>query len=127
MRKKIVVSFAAAVGMMAASALSFAQGIPARPEKPASGAESTAAKRAIGEVVAVDAKAGKLTVKTAQEELNLSIQAAARKSLESIKVGDKVNVSYRDQGGMLVAEAVSKTAGADGATKSKTSTGAPQR
>ena len=63
-------------------------------------------------MTSVDAKGGKLMVKTATEELNLDVQAsAAKKSLTNIKVGDKVNVSYEDKGGMLVANSVSKASG----------------
>jgi hypothetical protein len=71
-------------------------------------------------VTFIEAKAGKLAVKTAGEELILNVQAsAAKKVLESIKVGDKVNVSYRNQGGILVADAVSKSAAMEGAGASR--------
>jgi Cu/Ag efflux protein CusF len=115
MRNKVVTAIVAGLTMAGMSSVGFTQAIPAQPERPGAGVESTAsAKRAQGEVTSVDAKAGKLAVRTDDRELNLNVQAsAAKKSLESIKIGDKVNVSYRDQSGILIADAVSK-AGAGG-------------
>jgi Cu/Ag efflux protein CusF len=99
--------------MLAVSAMGFAQeDRPAKPAKPAeSGMENKAsAKRAIGQVTSVDVKTGKLALKTAEQDLSLNVQAsAAKESLESIKIGDNVSVSYRDQGGMLVADAITKS------------------
>jgi hypothetical protein len=63
-------------------------------------------------VTSVDAKGGKLMVKTSTGELNLAVQEnAAKNSLAGIKVGDKVNISYQEKGGMLVASSVSKASG----------------
>jgi len=103
--------------MLAVAGMSFAQTMPARQSKPESGAETKASeKRAIGAVTSVDAKAGKLAVKTAEKDLRLDVHArATKKALESIKVGDKVSVSYLDQGGILVANSVSKTGAPAGA------------
>ena len=113
MRNKLVTSCLVGVGMMAVSAMSFAQeDKPAKPAKPAeAGMESKAgAKRAMGQVTSVDVKTGKLAVKTAEKDLNLNVQAsAAKESLESIKIGDNVSVTYRDQGGMLLADAITKS------------------
>jgi len=112
MRNKVVTSCLVGVGMLAVSAMSFAQeDKPAKPAKPDTGMESKAsAKRAIGKVTSVDIKTGKLAVKTAEQDLSLNVQAsAAKESLESIKIGDNVSVTYRDQGGMLVADAVTKS------------------
>ena len=113
MRNKLVMSCLVGVGMMAVSAMSFAQeDKPAKPAKPAeAGMESKAgAKRAMGQVTSVDVKTGKLAVKTAEKDLNLNVQAsAAKESLESIKIGDNVSVTYRDQGGMLLADAITKS------------------
>jgi len=83
------------VGMLALAGMSFAETMPAKPSNPESGVESKASpKHATGEVTFIEAKAGKLAVKTAEQELSLNVQASAtRKALESIKVGDKVNVS----------------------------------
>jgi Cu/Ag efflux protein CusF len=118
MQKKIVASCVAGIGMLAVAGLSFAQGVPKSSERPGAGVENTASpKRAVGEVTSIDAKAGKLIVKAGSQELNLNVQGStAKKSLESIKVGDKVNVTYRDQGTMLVADSVSKaTSSSEGA------------
>ncbi len=120
MRNKIMTSCLVGVGMLAVTASGYGQNMPANPSKPESGAESKASeKRAMGEVTSVDAKTGKLAVKTAEQDLSLNVTASAtKKSLESIKVGDKVSVSYRDQGGMLVASSVNKSAGMEGAGSS---------
>ena len=117
MRNKVITSGLIGVGMLAVTGMSFAQNMPTQPTKPEAGVESKASeKRAIGEVTSVDAKTGKLAVKTAEQDLSLNVQASAtKKALESIKVGDKVSVSYRDQGGILVASSVSKSGSTSGA------------
>jgi hypothetical protein len=117
MHKKVITSGLIGVGMLAATGLSFGQNMPAQPTKPDAGVENKASeKRAIGEVTSVDAKTGKLAVKTAEQDLTLNVQASGtKKALESIKVGDKVNVSYRDQGGILVANSISKSGATAGA------------
>ena len=110
MNKKLISGFVAGVGMFAVAAVGQAQDRPSSaPGKAAAPMESKsgAAKKASGEVTSVDSKTGKLMVKTATQELNLDA-SAAKKSLANIKVGDKVNVSYQDKGGMLVANSVSK-------------------
>ncbi len=113
MEKKIVASLFAGVGMLTLAGMSYSQSLPpTTPERAERGMEnqSTSAKRASGEVTSIDPKAGKVAVKTGEEELNLSVQgSSAKKSLDSIKVGDKVNVSYRDQGAILIADSISKT------------------
>ena len=120
MRNKIVTSCLVGVGMFAVTGISYGQDMPAKPSKPGSGAVTKASeKRATGEVTSVDAKTGKLAVKTADQDLSLNVEASAtKKSLESIKVGDKVSVSYRDQGGTLVASTVNKSGGMEGAGSS---------
>ena len=79
--------------------------------KTGDGQESKAsAKRAIGQVTSVDVKTGKLAVKAGEQDLSLNVQASpAKESLGSIKIGDNVSVTYRDQGGMLVADAITKS------------------
>lgn len=82
----------------------------------------TSAKRTIGEVTSVDAKTGKLAVKTAEQDLSLNVEASgAKQSLESIKIGDNVTVTYRDQGGILVADAVTKSGPSTGGSASSRS------
>ena len=120
MRKTIFTSFAVGVGMLAFAAMGQAQNIPSSPGKADApmDSKSASAKRANGEVTSVDAKAGKLMVKTSTEELNLDVQGStAKQSLANIKVGDKVNVSFQDKGGMLVATSVRKASEADDAGK----------
>jgi Cu/Ag efflux protein CusF len=125
MRNKVMTSCLVGIGMLALTGVSFAQSTPpkpdeAKPSKPETGMESKASeKRATGDVTSIDAKAGKLAVKTADQDLSLNVEAsAAKKSLESIKVGDKVSVSYRDQGGTMVASSVSKSGAMEGAGSS---------
>lgn len=121
MRNKIMTSCLVGIGMLALTGMSFAQSTPskpdeAKPSKPETGMESkTSEKRATGDVTSIDAKAGKLGVKTADQDLSLNVEAsAAKKSLESIKVGDKVNVSYQDKGGILTASSVRKSGATPG-------------
>ncbi|HVO95585.1 MAG TPA: hypothetical protein VMT22_22200 [Terriglobales bacterium] len=113
MTNKIVASFAVGVGMLAFAAVSQGQNMPSSPGKMDAPMETkaNAAKKASGEVTSVDAKTGKLAVKTSTDELNLDVQgSAAKKNLANIKVGDRVNVSYQDKNGTLVANSVSKAA-----------------
>ena len=134
MKKAFVTFFIIGAFMAAGSGNSFAQtkspgkaeqsmeekGTPARPDErmDKKGTSKQAGKRATGEVTSVDAKAGKLAVKTKDKELDLDAKGtAAKKSLEKIHVGDKVTVSYTEQGGNLVAQSVTKA----GASKSKES------
>jgi Cu/Ag efflux protein CusF len=96
------------------------KGSPARPDDKMEqkGTSKQAGKRATGEVTSVDAKAGKLAVKTKDKELDLDAKGtAAKKSLENIHVGDRVTVSYSEKGGNLVAQSITKA----GASKSKES------
>ena len=135
MKKAFVTFFIVGAFMAANSGNSFAQvkapgkaeqsmeekGSPARPDEQnmeQKGSSKRAAKRATGEVTSVDAKAGKLALKTKDKELDLDAKGtAAKKSLEKIHVGDRVNVAYTEQGGNLVAQSVTKA----GASKSKES------
>ena len=121
MRYKVMTSCLVGVGMLAVAGMSFTETMPAKPSSPESGVGNKASpKRATGEVTFIEAKAGKLAVKTAEQDLSLNVEASAtKKALESIKVGDKVNVSYRDQGGILVADAVSKSGPMEGAGASR--------
>lgn len=127
--KKLMAVSLFGVGMLVLSGLSYAQGMPSSSDKSESGIQgkgrsmdkgvsreneikdsSMEQKRASGEVTAVDAKAGKLSVKTNTKELDLKVQGGStKKSLDSIKVGDKVTVAYREQGANLVADSVRKS------------------
>ena len=112
MEKKIVfTSLLVGAGMLALSgSAGYAQSKPPAPGKTEYGIESKdTAKHASGEVTAIDAKTGKMSVKTADRKMDLKVQGGmTKKSLESIKVGDKVMVSYREQGANLIADSVRK-------------------
>ena len=117
MPHKAMTSWMIGVGMLAVAGISFAETMPAKPGIAESAVEGKViAKQAVGQVTFVRANAGKLEVKTGEQELSLNVQASAtKKVLESIRVGDKVEVSYRDLGGILVADAVSKSGAMEGA------------
>ncbi len=114
MKKTINAAFSlAGAGLLALSAgAGYAQTKPSTPGKMEHGIDSKeTAKQASGEVTAIDAKTGKLKVKTADRELDLKVQGGmTKKSLDSIKVGDQVMISYREQGANLVADSVHKSA-----------------
>jgi hypothetical protein len=61
----------------------------------------------------VDAKAGTLTVKAKDKEINLTADSKSTKAaLEKLKVGDMVRVSYTEKDGKMIAssgEAESKS------------------
>lgn len=114
MTNKLITAFAVGAGMFALMAVGQAQNMPSSSGKSAVPLEnkSSSTKEASGEVTSVDAKSGKLMVKTSTEELNLDVHGTtAKKHLSNIKVGDKVNVSFQDKGGMLVARSVTKASG----------------
>jgi Cu/Ag efflux protein CusF len=70
-------------------------------------AEKPKAMSASGAVTAVDAKAGTLTVKTADKSLDLNATSKAKGALGKLKVGDMVKVSYTDKDGKMNASSVS--------------------
>jgi Cu/Ag efflux protein CusF len=115
MTRKFFTSFSVAAGMLALAVAGQAQNFPSSPGKsdmPSAPMETkSTAKRASGEVTMVDAKSGKLGVRTGTEELNLDVPGSAKNSLADIKIGDKVNISFEDKGGMLVANSVNKSSG----------------
>jgi len=121
MSNRVMIGFVAGMGMLALTAVGQAQNTPSGAGKTDApmgsksdmNTKSSATKKATGEVTSVDPKTGKLMVKTTTEELNLDAQSsAAKKSLSNIKVGDKVNVSYQDKGGTLMATSVRKASAA---------------
>lgn len=106
--------------------VSFAQATPATPATPAapekkmekadkkmeSKAEKPKATSVTGEVSSVDAKAGMLTVKTKDKDVNLTAESkSAKGALEKIKTGDTVKVSYVEKDGKMVANTISKAKG----------------
>jgi len=100
-----------ALATLAFNQVSFAQtkpNTPATPGAPASEkktemkAESPQATVLTGKVTSVDAKAGKLTVKTKDKEVNMTTDSKSTKAaLEKLKVGDTAKVFER--GGTVIA------------------------
>jgi len=100
---------------------SFAQTKPETPaaqateEKPGMKSETAQATVLTGKVTSVDAKAGKLTVKLKDKEINLTTDSKSTKAaLEKLKVGDTAKVF--EKGGRVIAvspvKAESKTTAA---------------
>ena len=91
---------------LAFNGVSFAQAKPATPATPAAPAmekktemksEKAQATVLTGKVTSVDAKAGKLTVKTKDKEINLTTDSKTTKAaLEKLKVGDTAKVFEKD-------------------------------
>lgn len=69
-------------------------------------AEKPKAMSATGAVTAVDAKAGTLTVKTADQSLDLNATSKAKSALGKVKVGDTVKVSYTEKDGKMNASSI---------------------
>jgi len=80
--QKLAASLVVGVGMVAlSSAGGYAQSESSVPGITEHGSDSqTTVKQASGEVTALDAKSGKLSVKTADQELDLKVQAARPRS-----------------------------------------------
>ena len=105
--KVLVVAFTS----LAFNGVSFAQAKSAAPTPPAAPAtekkpemksEKAQATVLTGKVTSVDAKAGKLTVKTKDKEINMTTDSKSTKAeVEKLKVGDTAKVFER--GGMVIA------------------------
>ena len=126
-----------ALTSLAFSGASFAQAKPATPATPASPAAPAMEKKMemksekaktnglTGEVTSVDAKAGTLTVKAKDKEVNLAADSKSTKAtLEKLKVGDMVRVSYTEKDGKMIvssvkAESKTKAAKSDKAMEKK--------
>ena len=108
--KKFLTASLLGVGIMTLGNLGYAQNMPSNSEKSTSGIDNKGSpQRVTGEVTAVDTKSGKLSIKTAKQELELKVQGGTtKKSLDSIKVGDRVSVFYREQGADMVADSITK-------------------
>ena len=77
-------------------------GVPATEKKPEMKSEKAQATVLMGKVMLVDAKAGKLTVKTKDKEINMTTDSKSTKAaLEKLKVGDTAKVFER--GGTVIA------------------------
>jgi Cu/Ag efflux protein CusF len=95
---------------LACNGVSFAQAKPATPATPAPPMENKTEMKSekaqatvlTGRVTSVDAKAGKLTVKTKDKEINMTTDSKTTKAaLEKLKVGDTAKVFER--GGTVIA------------------------
>jgi Cu/Ag efflux protein CusF len=116
-----------ALTSLAFSSVSFAQAkppaTPATPDAPAmekkTEMRSEKAQGLTGEVTSVDAKAGTLTVKGKEKEINLAADSKSTKAaLEKVKVGDMVRVSYTEKDGKMIVSSV-KAAKSDKGTEKK--------
>ena len=119
--KSMLKLFLVAVMVLSFTGMSFAQATPAKPASPEKKTEMKAEKpkitRITGDLVSVDAKAGSLTVKVKDKDLNLTAESKAAKSaLEKVKAGDKVRVSYTEKDGKMIASSI---AGVKGEAKAK--------
>jgi uncharacterized iron-regulated membrane protein len=111
--KKIMVLLIPLTGL-ALNGVSFAQAKPVTPGAPAMEQknqmrpEKAQATVLTGRVTSVDAKAGKLTVKTKDKEINLTTDSKTTKAaLEKLKVGDTAKVFEKD--GKVIAASSVKT------------------
>jgi hypothetical protein len=106
MKYKIAI-LAIALTSLAFNGVGFAQARPATPATPAAPTmekktEMAQATVLTGKVTSVDAKAGKLTVKTKDKEVNLTTDSKSTKAaLEKLKVGDTAKVF--EKGGKVIA------------------------
>jgi Cu/Ag efflux protein CusF len=109
--KNMIKGLLIALTSLAFNGVSFAQAKPATPATPAAPAmekktemksEKPQATVLTGQVTSVDAKTGKLTVKTKDKEVNLTTDSKSTKAaLEKLKVGDTAKVFER--GGTVIA------------------------
>ena len=119
---------------LAFNGVSFAQATPATPATPTAPAmekktemksEKAKTNGLTGEVTSVDAKAGTLTIKAKDKEVNLAADSKSTKAaLEKLKVGDMVRVSYTEKDGKMIvssvkAESKTKAAKSDKAMEKK--------
>jgi Cu/Ag efflux protein CusF len=108
--KKTIKVLVVALISLACNGVSFAQAKPATPATPAPPMEKKTEMKSekaqatvlTGRVTSVDAKAGKLTVKTKDKEINMTTDSKTTKdALEKLKVGDTAKVFER--GGTVIA------------------------
>lgn len=123
--KSILRLFLVPVVTLAFAGASYAQAKPATPAQPCAPqkkmetkAEKPKATRATGEVTSVDAKAGTLTVKVKDKDMNFTAQSkAAKGALGKVKVGDNVRVSYTEKDGKMIASSVTSAKAKEPAKK----------
>ncbi|MBM4261851.1 MAG: hypothetical protein FJ145_10515 [Deltaproteobacteria bacterium] len=82
-------------------------------KKPAAGADKTPAAttehRFRGSVTALDTKAGTLKVKGRNDEKTFIIGDKAKSAFDKVKVGDRVRLTYADEGGKLIIRALTES------------------
>ena len=109
------------VTSLAINAASFTQVKSATPTNPAAPATEMRPEKAqatvlTGKVTSVDAKAGRLTVKLKDKEINLNTDSkTAKAALEKLKVGDTARVF--EKGGKVIAASPVKTESKTAAAK----------
>lgn len=123
--KNMIMVLVIALTSLVFSSVSFAQAKPATPATPAAPAmeksEKAKTNRLTGEITSVDAKAGTFTVKGKDKEINLVADSKSTKAtLEKLKVGDAVRVSYKDKDGKMIASSVRAESKSKAATPDKT-------
>ena len=109
--KNVITLLVVALASLVSNDISFAQAKPPTPATPSTPAterksemkaERAEATVLTGKVTSVDAKAGKLTVKTKDKEVNMTTDSKSTKAaLEKLKVGDMAKVFER--GGTVIA------------------------
>jgi Cu/Ag efflux protein CusF len=109
--KNVITLLVVALASLGFSDVSFAQAKPTTSAAPGASAtekktemkaEKAQATVLTGKVISVDAKAGKLTVKTKDKEVNMTTDSKSTKAaLEKLKVGDAAKVFER--GGTVIA------------------------
>ena len=95
--------------------------------KTTSATKTTKPQRLKGEITAMDAKAGTVSVKGTSGEKTFTTQDAARDTLEIVKVGEHVRVTYSEKDGKSVATSMKrmKPKSASSGTKEKKPTKDP--
>ena len=116
--KNMIKILVVALTTLSFSALGFAQAKPATPATPATPSapaekktemksEKAKTNRVTGEVTSLDAKAGTFAVKEKDKEIKLTADSkSAKDTLEKVKVGDMVRVSYTEKDGKMIASSV---------------------
>jgi hypothetical protein len=78
-------------------------------EKKAKTTKQARPQRLKGEITALDAEAGTVSVKSTKEEKSFLTQDAARDSLEVLRVGERVRVIYLEKDGKSVATSLRRS------------------
>jgi Cu/Ag efflux protein CusF len=138
--KKILSVVVSLVIIFAFTAVSFAAEQEAAPAAPAEKMEKTHHmkkahhRRIMGEVTAVDAAAGTITLKHKKGDVTISVDAKTKimagkekKSIGDVKAGEKVTVKYKEEDGKNVATGVYIKTAAKKAKKAEKKEAAPMQ